>query len=52
MERLEALEKAREFVQEVYGTKNERGYPKWAGSVHDLLVEIRRVAQFLMGEEE
>jgi hypothetical protein len=53
MTKLEALKAAREYVAELYAVKNDRGYPRFSGSVRDVLTEELRVAQFLMdGEEE
>jgi hypothetical protein len=50
MTALEALKAAREFVQELYAIKNDRGYPRFTGKVSDVLTEEMRVARFLMEE--
>jgi hypothetical protein len=39
MTALEALKAAREFVQELYAIKNDRGYPRFTGNVRDVLTE-------------
>lgn len=52
MTRLEALEQAREFVQEIYAVKNYRGYPRFSGSAPELLAEIRTVAQFIIDGDD
>lgn len=50
MTALEALKAAREFVQELYAIKNDRGYPRFTGNVRDVLTEEMRIARFLMEE--
>ena len=48
MTRLEALKEARNYVQELYAIKNDRGYPRFQGGVNDLLQMEIRVAEFLL----
>lgn len=50
MNNLEALKAAREFVQELYAVKNDRGYPRFSGTVRDVLSEEIQVARFLLEE--
>lgn len=48
MNRLEALKAAREYVAELYAIKNDRGYPRFSGSVTDVLSQELRIAEFLL----
>lgn len=53
MTRLEALEAARKYVADLYAVKNDRGYPRFSGSVNDVLGQELRVADFpLRGEDD
>jgi hypothetical protein len=51
MTRLEALKAAREYVADLYAVKNDRGYPRFTGSVQDVLGQELRVAEFLLRGE-
>lgn len=48
MNRLEALKAAREYVAELYAVKNDRGYPRFSGSVESVLAQELKVAEFLL----
>lgn len=52
MTRLEALAKAREYVADLYAVKNDRGYPRFSGSVNDVLSQELRIAAFLIESED
>ena len=52
MTRIEALEAARKYVAELYAVKNDRGYPRFSGSVGDVLSQELRIAAFLLQAEE
>lgn len=51
MNKLQALKAAREHVAELYAIKNDRGYPRFSGSVNDVLNQELRVAEFLLDDE-
>jgi hypothetical protein len=44
----EALDIARKHVAALYEVKNDRGYPRFQGSVHDVLSQELAVAEFLL----
>lgn len=47
MTRLEALKAAHDHLLEIYAVKNDRGYPRFSGSVGDLVTEELRIANYL-----
>lgn len=42
---------AREKVAELYAVKNDRGYPRFSGSVTSVLAEELTLARFLLDDE-
>ena len=50
--RLRALKNAREYVAQLYEVKNDKGYPRFSGSVSDVLTQELRIAEFLLGSDE
>lgn len=44
---LDVLKQAREYVQELYAVKNDKGYPRFSGNVQDVLSQELRVADWL-----
>jgi hypothetical protein len=50
-DRIKALKLAREHVLELYATKNDKGYPRFTGSVEEVLTEELRIAEFLLNQD-
>lgn len=48
---LQALKAAREYVQELYCLKNDRGYPRFTGRASDVLAEEQLIAQFILDNQ-
>lgn len=48
--RFEAYAKARQLVADLYAVKNDRGYPRFSGSVTNVVDEEMKIARFLLGE--
>jgi hypothetical protein len=50
--RIEALRQAREFVADLYAVKNDRGYPRFSGTVDGVLAQELRIAAFLLAGDD
>ena len=49
--RSKAYAEARILVADLYAVKNDKGYPRFSGSVNDVINQEIKIAHFLLGDE-